>query len=53
MLEVNFGNTILDNSDTILDNSKWEKITEGILKKSISGTERERLSLRGKKINVD
>ena len=32
ILEVNFGNSILDNS-------KWDKISEGIAKKSISETE--------------
>ena len=32
ILEVNFGNYILDNS-------KWDKTSEGIAKKSISGTD--------------
>ena len=32
ILEVNFGNSILDNS-------KWDKISECIAKQSISGTE--------------
>ena len=32
ILEVNFGNSVLDNS-------KWEKISERIAKKSKSGTE--------------
>ena len=32
ILGVNFGNSILDNS-------KWDKISDGIAKKPISGTE--------------
>ena len=36
ILGVNFGNSILDNS-------KWDKLSEGIAKQSISGTERDSL----------
>ena len=45
ILGVNFGNYILYNS-------KWDKISEGIAKKSISGN-KVKLSLRGKKITIN
>ena len=45
MLEVNFGNSILDNSE-------WDKISEGIAKK-IHIWNRLRLSLRDKNIIVN